>query len=267
MSHDRATTDNSLIRRLAAGETALCMAIRISRLPRIVHLARAAGFDAIYVDMEHSTIALETTAELCLASWSIGLPALVRVPTHDPNLISRVLEGGAAGIIAPHVDTAAQALAVVSAARFRPLGHRAMAGAGVAIGYAPIPPAEAEELLGNRTMVVAMVESAEAIANADAIAAVRGVDMLLVGTGDLTEELGIPGKTDHPKVLEAYERAAAACRRNGKWLGIAGIKGESPMLPQLYRLGARFLSTRNDEALLLKAARDETRTLRQLFAG
>jgi 2-keto-3-deoxy-L-rhamnonate aldolase RhmA len=256
-----------MIRRLAARETVLCMAIRISRLPQIVHIARAAGFDAIYVDMEHSPISVETASELCLAAWSIGLAPLVRVPSHDPYYIARVLEGGAVGIIAPHVDTPEQAARIVASTCFPPIGHRAMAGASVAIGYAPLSSDEAARLLNNRTMVIVMLESEQAIANADAIAAVEGVDMLFIGAGDLMHDLGISGEPEHPKIFAAFEQAAAACRRHDIALGIAGIKGESPMLAKLHGLGARFLSTRNDEALLVKAARDEVKAMRQLFAG
>lgn len=267
MRIDQDATDNPLIRRLAAGETALCMAIRISRLPHIVHIARAAGFDAIYVDMEHSTISLEDTSRLCLAAWSIGLAPLVRVPSHDPRLIGQVLEGGAVGIIAPHVDTPEQARAIVNAACFPPLGHRATAGAGIAIGYSLLGAEEAGRVLNNRTLVVVMLESEAAIANADAIAAVAGVDMLFIGAGDLMHELGISGQPDHPKVVAAFERAAAACRRHGNVLGIAGIKGELPLLADLHRLGARFLSTRNDEALLVKAAREEVKAMQKFFSS
>jgi len=264
---DTATTDNQLIRRLAAGETVLCMAIRISRLPHIVHIAHAAGFDAIYVDMEHSLISMEDASQLCLAAWGIGLAPLVRVPSHDPRFIGRMLEGGAVGIIAPHVDTPAEAAGIVAASCFPPLGRRALAGAGIVTGYGAVAPAEAARRLNNRTLVVVMLESEQAIANADAIAAVAGVDMLFIGAGDLMHDLGISGNPEHPKIVAAFERAAAASRRHGIALGVAGIKGESPLMGQLHRLGARFLSTRNDEALLAKSALDEIKSMRRVFAS
>ena len=267
MRFDAATTDNPLIVRLAAGETVLCMAIRISRLPHVVHIARAAGFDAIYVDMEHSAISMEDASHLCLMAWSIGIAPLVRVPSHDRNVISRTLEGGAVGIIAPHVDTPEEAAAIVAAACFPPLGHRALAGAGIVTGYGTMGPDEAARRLNNRTLVIVMLESEQAIANAEAIAAVAGVDMLFIGAGDLMNDLGIVGKPEHPKIMAAFERAAAACRRHGVALGVAGIKGESPLMGQLHRLGARFLSTRNDEALLAKAAQDEVKSMRRSFAS
>jgi 2-keto-3-deoxy-L-rhamnonate aldolase RhmA len=267
MSDKMDQSENPLLQRLAAGEAVLVLPLRISRSPHVVHMARNAGFDAVYVDMEHSTVSLEATAELCLAAASVGVTPLVRVPSHDPYYIGRVLEGGATGIIAPHVNSAAEAAAIVDHCRFPPRGKRAMAGVSVALRYEALPADEGGRRLDARTTVIVMLESAEAVAHSDAIAAVPGVDVLLVGTGDLTEELGIHGQHDHPKVWAAYETVGAACRKHGRHLGVAGIKGASPMLEKLYRQGARFFSAKNDETLLLAGIREETRTLRGIFGG
>jgi 2-keto-3-deoxy-L-rhamnonate aldolase RhmA len=257
---------NPMVRKLSRNEAVLCMPLRISRLPHVVHMAAANGFDSIYVDMEHSAIGLDDVSTLSLAAAGVGVVPLVRVPSHDPYYIGRVLEGGAAGIIAPHVDSAADARNVVDASLFPPLGKRALAGAGVAFGYTQRSVEDVQHDLNANTIVIAMVESTTAIANADEIAAVEGIDLLLVGTGDLTEELGIAGQHRHPLITAAYDRVADACRRHGKWLGVAGIKGQSTVLAELYRLGARFVSARNDESLLIAAVREESANLRGLFA-
>ena len=267
MRFDSATTENALVKRLAADQTALCMAIRVSRTTHVLHMAKAAAIDSIYVDMEHSTVGLENAAQLCLAAAGIGVTPLVRVPSHDPYWMGRVLEGGAQGVIVPHVDTVAQAKAVVDTALFKPYGHRAMAGGNVAISYAPIGSNEAGKRLNNSTIVIVMLESNTAIANAEAIAAIEGIDMLFIGAGDLSEELGVHGEPEHPKIRAAFEAAAAACRKHRKWLGVAGIKGESPVLPELYRMGARFLSVKNDESLLTAATRQEGKLMRGYFKG
>jgi 4-hydroxy-2-oxoheptanedioate aldolase len=258
---------NTLLHRLAQGEAAICLPLRISRSPHVMYMARQAGFDAIYVDMEHSSVSVEATAELCLAASSLGVTPLVRVPSHDPYYIGRVLEGGAQGIIAPHVDNATEAAAIVDCSRFPPHGKRAMAGVSVALGYEMLPADAAGRRLDARTAVIVMLESAAAIANADSIAAVPGVDILLVGTGDLTEELGIHGQHDHPQVWAAYEVVGAACRKHGRHLGVAGIKGVPQTLQRLHRQGARFFSAKNDETLLLAGVREEARSLRQIFAS
>lgn len=265
MSDPVGESESPLAQRLARGEAAICLPLRISRSAHVLHMARNAGFDAIYVDMEHSPVSPEATAELCLAASSIGVTPLVRVPSHDPYYIGRVLEGGAYGIIAPHVHNAAEAAAIVGYCRFPPRGNRAMAGVSSALGYAALPAVEAGRQLDARTLVIVMLESAAAIANADNIAAVPGVDILLVGTGDLTEELGIHGQHDHPQVWAAYETVGAACRKHGRHLGVAGIKGQAATLQKLYRQGARFFSAKTDETLLLAGVREEARGLRAIF--
>jgi 2-keto-3-deoxy-L-rhamnonate aldolase RhmA len=256
---------NPLGRRLARGEPAICLPLRLSRSAHVMHMARQAGFDAIYVDMEHSSISLEAASDMCLAAAALGVAPLVRVPAHDPYYIRHVLEGGAYGVIAPHVDDAVAAAAIVAHCRFPPQGRRAMAGASVAIGYGRLSPDEAERQLDARTIVIVMLESSAAVANAESIAAVPGVDILLVGTGDLTAELGVHGQHDHPQVWAAYETVSAACRKHSRYLGVAGIKGDASTLQRLYRQGARFFSAKTDETLLLNGIRDEARALREIF--
>lgn len=267
MSDPSSDSGNPLAQRLARGEAAICLPLRLSRSPHVMYMARQAGFDAVYVDMEHSSVSLEATSALCLAASSLGVTPLVRVPSHDPYFIGHVLEGGAYGIIAPHVDSAAEAAAVVAHCRFPPRGQRAMAGASVAVGYERLAADEAGRRLDVRTIVVVMLESAAAVADAERIAAVPGVDILLVGTGDLTEELGIHGQHDHPQVWAAYETVGAACRQHGRTLGVAGIKGDAPTLQRLHRQGARFFSAKTDETLLLNGIRDEASALHRIFAA
>lgn len=266
MRHDPTKTDNPLVRKLAKGDSALCLAVRVMRLPHVAHMAKAAGFDALYVDMEHSMIGIEDASNICIAAWDIGVAPLVRVPSHDAHYISRVLDGGASGVIVPHIDNAEEAQAVVKAALFPSLGKRSVAGSGVVMGYNTSPPEEICQRLNERTLIVAMLESKDGIANAEEIAAVPGIDMLLIGTNDLCAELGVHGQHEHPKVKAAYAEAAKACRKHNLPLGIGGIK-TGPMLPELYDMGARFLLGRTDEAMLLAAAKDETKVLRQHFVA
>jgi 2-keto-3-deoxy-L-rhamnonate aldolase RhmA len=216
--------------------------------------------------MEHSMVGIEEASRLCIAAWDIGVAPLVRVPSHDGHYISRALDGGAAGVIVPHIETAAEAEAVVRAALFTPLGKRSVAGSGVVLGYSSLSGEDICERLNQRTLIVAMLESEDGIANAQAIAAVPGIDMLLIGTNDLCAEYGIHGQHDHPRIRAAYETVAKACQAHGLTLGIGGIKSGA-MLPDLYSLGARFLLARTDEALLLAAAKDETKTLHQSFGA
>lgn len=265
MARRAISSDNLLIQKLGRGETVFCLPIRVSRLPHVVQMACAAGMDSIYFDMEHSSISEEDISRMSLLAWNTGVMPLVRVPSHDSHFILRTLEAGAVGVIVPHVNTADQALAAVATARFPPAGRRAMAGASAPLGYPRCPADEAAQRLEARTVVIVMLESTEAIAHADDIAAVPGVDVLLVGTGDLSDELGIHGKSDDPRIRKAYETVGAACQRHGCWLGVAGIKGNAPVLADLFKLGARFFTTRTDETLLLASMNEEVRILHQIL--
>jgi 2-keto-3-deoxy-L-rhamnonate aldolase RhmA len=260
-------SDNPLIDKLAANGAATCLPIRMSRSIHVLLMAKTAGFDSVYLDMEHGTFSLDDVSALSLAAWNMGLTPLVRVPSHSREYIIRTLDGGAAGIIVPQVGTAAEARTIVDAARFRPRGTRALAGASPALGYAPISADEGSAILDARTLVIVMAETLEAIANADAICAVDGIDMVLVGAGDLSDELGIHGQSGDPRIRAAFETVAAACRRHGRWLGVAGVKQQPDVIRDLRSIGASFISASTDESLLLKAIRTEAADLAASFTG
>jgi 2-keto-3-deoxy-L-rhamnonate aldolase RhmA len=175
-----------------------------------------------------------------------------------------VLDGGAQGVLMPHVDDAAQARAIVAAGRFPPLGRRSVMGPTPALRYRAMPLGKINETLNADTLVIAMLETPRGVEHADEIAAVPGIDMLLIGSNDLCTELGIPGELRHPKIRAAYEAAAAACKKHGKALGVGGIRGDAELQRDLVRLGARFIIAGNDTAYLAAAARKDVETLRGL---
>lgn len=258
---------NPAQRRLADGGVVLCMGIRQGRTVDIAQMAAACGFDSLYLDMEHSPLGLEAVSAICTAATGFGITPLVRPPGHGADWIGRILDGGAQGLIVPHVNSAAEAEAIMRAARFPPLGRRSVMGAGPATGYRAMPLGEANAQLNASTLLVCMIETPQGVANADAIAAVPGVDVLLIGSNDLCTEMGIPGELRHPRLREAYEIVAAACARHGKVLGVGGIRGDAELQRDLLGLGARFLIAGNDVGYLMAAARTDVTTLRKLAGG
>ena len=126
-------------------------------------MARTAGFDMIYIDLEHSTMTLDMTGQICLAALSVGIAPMVRVPANTPEYIQRVLDGGALGIIAPGVCSAEEARAVVRAAKYPPLGERGAGGALPHLEYRSFPAAEANAAVNDATMVIVQFESTEAL--------------------------------------------------------------------------------------------------------
>jgi 4-hydroxy-2-oxoheptanedioate aldolase len=250
-------------RKFTSGEIILCMSFLQARSIDVPMIAAAAGFDAIYVDTEHSATSVETTAMLCNAATGYGLIPLVRVPSHHSHDATVILDNGAMGIIAPHVQSRAQAEAIVDNCKYPPLGHRSVSGLNPSAGYRRMPSAEMISWL-NQQIIIVMLESAGAIERADEIAAVAGVDVLFIGSQDLTADMGIPGQLHNPRLREAYAVAAKACKAHGKCLGIGGVRNDAELMAELVAMGARFISTGSDTGYMLEAAARDVATLRKI---
>ena len=253
---------NSVKERLARGEVASSMIVRLTRGGEIAQLAKTAGFDGLYVDLEHSSLSLETTSQICCAALACGLAAFVRVPQLE--WIQRVLDGGALGIIAPDVRNAAQAREIVKAAKYPPLGARGFATALPHFQYRSLPAKEGYAALNDATMVIVQFESAEAIERADEIFAVEGVDMALFGTNDLTADMGIPGDYENPRVRDAYARAIAAAKKHGKHVGVGGLASQPQLTAEFVKMGARYVSTGTDLGFLMAECQKRVKQVRDL---
>jgi 2-keto-3-deoxy-L-rhamnonate aldolase RhmA len=241
----------------------LCLALLNSRTPDVPAIAAAAGYDAVYVDLEHTSTSLDTAVMLCASALGAGISGLVRVPSHEPSLIARVLDGGATGVIVPHVNSVEEAQSVVDAARFPPVGHRSISGPNALSGYTPVSAPELTEVLESRTVVAVMIETPEAVSRADAIASVQGLDMLLLGPSDLTAEMGIHGQYENGRFHDAVGSVAAACREHGVAFGVAGIKS-TDLLKRFVGLGLRFVSAGTDVGMMTEAATTRAQALREL---
>ncbi len=242
-----------LIQRMAEGRPVMALGVRGTRSGEIARLAKASGHDVIWIDLEHSAMPIDIAGQICATALDLGLVPLVRVPEREYGVIGRLLDAGALGIIAPRIETAAQAADVVAACRFPPLGHRSAIGTLPQVGYRRLEPAELYDTVNRATLVQVLVESPLGIDNLDAIAAVPGVDMIAIGTNDLSAELGVPGRYRDPKVRHAHEAALRACTRAGKPLAIGGIP-DPAYAAELMRLGvAPWLMSAIDTDVLAEA--------------
>src|SRR5437879_8883169 len=149
---------NRVKEKLGRGEVVASMTVRLVRGVEIARIARTAGFDTLYVDIEHSSFSLDTCGQICMATLEAGIAPFVRVPANTPDYVSRVLDGGALGVIAAHIRSADEAKAVVSAAKFPPLGERSNAGGLPHLHFRSFPAAEACAALNDATMVVVQFE-------------------------------------------------------------------------------------------------------------
>jgi 2-keto-3-deoxy-L-rhamnonate aldolase RhmA len=257
---------NHVKEKLARDEIVASMTIRLVRGIEIARIAKTAGFDTLYIDLEHCSFSLDTAGQICMAALSAGITPFVRVPANTPEYISRVLDAGALGVIAPHVRSAADARAVVAAAKFTPQGDRGATAGLPHLEYRSYPASEANPALNDATMVIVMLETLEALERVEEIAAVDGVDMMLIGTNDLTAEMGIPGKYDDPRVRQAYERVIAACRAHGKHVGVGGLASRPDLVAEFVKMGARFVSTGTDLAFLTAACAAKAKQVHDLNA-
>ena len=255
---------NGLKEKLARGEVAASMTVRLVRTIEIAQIARTAGFDSLYVDIEHNSFSFDAVGQVCMAAMAIGVTPLVRVPTRGSEYVSRVLDGGAMGVIVPHVGSAAEAREVVAAAKFPPLGERSAAGGLPHLQYRSFPSAETYKALNDATIVMVQFETADALERADEIMAVEGVDMVMVGTNDLMADMGIAGQFDHQLVKEAFSTTIAACRKHGKYCGVGGLSSRPDLVAEFVKMGARYVSTGTDLSFLLGACTQKAKQVHDL---
>jgi 2-keto-3-deoxy-L-rhamnonate aldolase RhmA len=250
--------------RLEAGEVSIGCGLRQARTVDIAKAMKTCGFDWLFIDLEHGAMSLDTAVQISVAALDAGIAPLARVPRAQYSMATRLLDGGALGIVMPHVDTADEAREVVDHLKYPPLGHRSVYGALPHFNFERQKPGEVTEKLNDATLLTVMLESPQAIGNADAIAQVPGVDVLLIGTGDLTTEMGIPGQALDDRVVAAYETTIAACTKHGKWVGMGGATAPEA-LRKYIGMGVRMILAGNDLSLLMEAAAARTKQVRSFL--
>src|SRR5918992_1251564 len=248
-----ATVPNHALRQLRAGKLAIGLGVNQARTVGIATVAKTAGFDWLFIDGEHGSLDGDTIAQIATAALGAGVTPIVRVAGFEHWHASRMLDNGAQGVVFPHVDNSQEASRVANACRYPPVGKRSMGGALAQLGYASVPVGEAAGLMNEETLVVVMIESPEGVANAEEIAAVKGVDALLIGTNDLCFEMGIPGQFNDPRVADAYRKVIAACRKHGKFPGMGGMYTPE-LLERHIGMGVQLVLAGSDFSLLIQAA-------------
>ncbi|MFC1736556.1 HpcH/HpaI aldolase/citrate lyase family protein [Candidatus Hydrogenedentota bacterium] len=203
--------------RIKAGEKVVGPVVNIGNTATVEALGLA-GFDFLWFDLEHSPMGLETLFSLIPACITGGARPIVRVPWNDPAMVKRVLDMGVDGIIVPMVCSAQEAGNAVAAMRYPPEGIRGIASYRAhdyGFSFADyVASADARQL------TIMQAEHISAVNNIEAIAAVKGVDLIFIGTNDLCASMGHMGKTGHPEVLEAVNTITRACRKQDIPTGI-----------------------------------------------
>ena len=247
--------------RLERGELSLGVGIRVMRGVEIAKAMKSAGFDWLFIDLEHGALSIETASQMCLAALDAGVAPLVRVPNGEYALATRLLDNGASGIVVPHVETAEEARAIVDRLHYPPQGHRGVFSIMPQFEYQPN--ADMTALLNKSNLIAVMLESTHAVDNAEAIAAVSGIDVLMIGTNDLCIDMSVPGELGHAKIVDAYARMIAACNKHAKWPGMGGIY-EEDLMRRYIDMGTRFILSGSDLGFLMDGATKRAQLLRSV---
>lgn len=252
------TTRNQLRRKLDEGQTVMGVWQQLSH-PAIAELMAFAGYDMVVIDMEHGPGALFETSNMMRGIAGTGSSAMVRAPSNDPVFLKRLLDQGPDGVMIPMVESEAEAKAAVAACRYPPHGKRGWA-AGVArasrYGFDPD-----YTLVTSKELVIAcQIESVAGVDNADAIAAVDGVDVIFIGRNDLAADAGHILDLDHPDVDAMVARAYAAARRHGKKVGT--VPNAKRSFQSLFADGYDIVASGADTSFLREGAAAEVAAYR-----
>jgi 2-keto-3-deoxy-L-rhamnonate aldolase RhmA len=251
---------NPVKQALKAGRTVIGSEISRLRSPDIARVYARAGFDFVFIDMEHSAYSMESVADMITAARTGGIVPIVRVPQADYTLISRVLDQGAMGIMVPRVNTPEQVRDIISWMRYPPDGARGFAATLAQTDFEDTPIEALMEANNHHTLCAIQIERKQALEELDEIMSFPGVDVACLGFTDLSIDLGIPGQIDHPRMVAITERAVHLAQRHNVAAGAIGLQLET--LELWAQKGMRFISYSNEVQLLQEGAAAAARRLK-----
>jgi 2-keto-3-deoxy-L-rhamnonate aldolase RhmA len=239
------------VQALRNGDYAYGTMARLINEPGFVQIASRSGLDFLLFDLEHGSLSIERLADLLAVARSLEFTTFVRIPECSKAWVSRVLDAGTDGIMLPMVETEAMAKQFAHWAKYPPDGGR---GVATGVGYTAMDgvadPAAYLTDTNRNTLTIAQIETATGVDNVEAIAAVPGIDVLLVGPSDLSTSLGCPQQMDAPELHEAITRVAKAVEDNGK---VFGLHAQLPLLKAFVPKGLRMISY-NTDVMMVNAA-------------
>ena len=245
--------------RLAKGETVFGCGLQVYRSPEICRTFAVAGFDYVFIDLEHGSYDLETVQDMIKAALESGITPIVRVAELLYSLVARLLDAGAQGIILPRVEDPKLLEEAVGWMRFPPAGTRGYGVNPTMIGYEAHSFPEIIEHLNLNTVSVVQFETVTAMERADELLAVRGTDIAMVGPADLSISLGIPGQFDHPLLISTVDKLIEKCVKHHV---VPGIQTRTTAMARFWaERGMRFVGASAEHGLLLEKARETVAAL------
>ena len=229
---------NTMKKALHEGHTVICMQPHFSS-PELVEFLGYLGYDGIFIDAEHGVVGVERAQEMVRAADVANVATVIRVPANDPAVILGYLESGVGGVLVPHVNSAADAEVAVRAVKFAPLGTRGAHPATRAANYGLTQSSlEYFRQANHETMVGVMIEEIQALEGLDEILTVPGLDLCVIGPGDLSMSMGYPGQPDHPAVREQIGLALQRILASGVAAGTTASDGRAVRF--IFEQGFRF---------------------------
>lgn len=235
--------------KLARGDRTVAFAVsRVFHHNLIQMLGLAGGFDGFWIDAEHAGFSATEMEIAAMAGRCHGLDSFVRIAPTDYATVTRCLESGVSGVMAAQIHSAEHAEEFVRWCKFAPRGCRGLNAGGYDGRFGSLPAAEFTARANRENFVAIQIETAGALDECDAIAAIDAVDHLFVGPSDLSQVLGVTGDFMHPDCLAAIDRVAAACQKHGKsWGAVTPTPEHAQMCADK---GCQMISLTNDVRLV-----------------
>lgn len=260
MKFNQMIKENPMKQKLLNGEVVIGTWINNLHSPAIAKMLGAAGFDFVSLDMQHGASNLETIANECLVARLSGVVPLVR--PNDPNdlrMNGRLLDIGACGLIVPDVDSKEMAEKIVKSAKYFNGGTRGIVSISYNTGFTP---SVKEDFVRSdeNTVIVIQIENKKGVDNIDEILSVSGIDVVVVGRGDMAHDIGATGNMNDPQVNEMVDKVFAAAKRYNVIAGLMCPTAEKGV--ERVKAGAKFINYSNEQAILMKAYKEFLKEVR-----
>ena len=248
---------------MSAGKLATSFNINRWRSVDAAEIARAAGYEWLFIDLEHGAVSEDLAGQIAMTAMALGVTPIARVGTDQFYQAARVLDAGAQGIVFPHVDDAARAKQAAMATKYPPLGSRSLTSPLAQAEFGNVADPASMATLNKETLTIVMIETQQGLDNVDAIARVVGIDALLIGTNDLAADLGMPGKLGDDKIAAAYQKVGKACKTADKFFGMGGVYSKE-LIQRYLKTGVQFMLGGGDVGFVIEAAKARREMIRSV---
>lgn len=222
--------------------------------PNIVRILKTVGFEYIIVDCEHGYFDFSQIANIISVGNGFGMPIIIRIPAIEREFITKVLDMGADGLLVPMVSTEQEAEMVVKFAKYSPVGMRGLSTTRAHTNYNPPPLKEYIKIANDRTIIFVQIETKQGVENADKIAAVNGIDAVMIGPNDLAMDYGTPGILDSDSMMKAVSHIVRVSNSAGKASGM--IASNVSYLHRCEDIGMSVFSCNSEVGMILNAGRE-----------